>query len=71
MKQQGRGAERHSEERLVHNQVDGGDCGVLVQSCPADITVFSQDIMTIPEADILKVTPLLTVVGGKIVHDGR
>ena len=56
---------------LTPNQVDGGDCGVLVQSCPADITVFSQDIMTIPEADILKVTPLLTVVGGKIVHDGR
>lgn len=56
---------------LTPNLVDGGDCGVLVQSCPADITVFSADIMTIPQADILKVRPVLTVVGGKIVHDGR
>lgn len=56
---------------LTPNQVDGGDCGVLVQSCPADITVFSQDIMVVPEADVLKVKPILTVVGGRIVHDGR
>ncbi len=56
---------------LTPSIVDGGDCGVLVQSCPADITVFSADIMTVPEADILKVKPVLTVVGGKIVHDGR
>lgn len=56
---------------LTPNQVGGGDCGVLVQSCPADITVFSQDIMTIPQPDILTVTPVLTVVGGRIVHDGR
>lgn len=38
---------------------------------PADITVFSADIMTIPEAEILTVKPLLTIVGGKIVHDAR
>ena len=56
---------------LTANLVDGGDCGVLVKSCPADITVFSADIMAIPEAGILKVKPVLTVVGGKIVHDGR
>jgi predicted amidohydrolase YtcJ len=56
---------------LTANLVDGGDCGVLVQSCPADITVFSADIMTVPEAEILKVMPVLTIVGGKIVHDGR
>lgn len=56
---------------LTPNLVDGGDCGVLVQSCPADITVFSADIMTVPPADILKVKPVLTVVAGKIVHDGR
>lgn len=56
---------------LTPNIVDGGDCGVLVQSCPADITVFSADIMTIPQADILTVKPVLTVVAGKIVHDGR
>lgn len=38
---------------------------------PADITVFSRDIMTVPEADILKVEPVLTIVAGRIVHDGR
>ncbi|MDP1632399.1 MAG: amidohydrolase [Caulobacter sp.] len=38
---------------------------------PADITVFSADIMTLPEADILTVRPVMTIVGGKIVHDGR
>lgn len=38
---------------------------------PADLTVFSADLMTIPEAEILTVKPLLTIVGGKIVHDGR
>src|SRR5215217_2046800 len=38
---------------------------------PADITVFSADILTLPEADILTVKPLLTIVGGNIVHDGR
>lgn len=56
---------------ITPNRVGGGDCGVLVQSCPADITVFSADIMTIPEAGILKVKPILTIVGGRIVHDGR
>ncbi|MDP1738939.1 MAG: amidohydrolase [Caulobacter sp.] len=56
---------------ITPNKVGGGDCGVLVQSCPADITVFSGDILTIPNADILKVKPLLTVVAGRIVHDGR
>ncbi len=46
----------------------GGD---LMPGMTADITVFSADILTIPEADILTVKPLLTIVGGKIVHDGR
>ena len=56
---------------LTPNLVGGGDCGVLVRSCKADITVFSGDIMTLPEAEILTVRPVLTIVGGKIVHDGR
>ncbi|MFZ5670408.1 MAG: amidohydrolase [Pseudomonadota bacterium] len=51
--------------------VGGGRCGVLAPGCPADITVFSTDLMTTPEAEILTATPLLTVVAGKIVHDRR
>lgn len=45
--------------------------GVLKAGMVADVTVFSGDILTIPDADILTVTPLLTIVNGKIVHDGR
>lgn len=45
--------------------------GSLKPGAAADITVFSADIMTVPEAEILTVRPLLTIVGGRIVHDGR
>jgi predicted amidohydrolase YtcJ len=45
--------------------------GALKPGDAADITVFSRDILTIPEADILTVKPLLTIVGGKIVSDRR
>jgi len=35
----------------------------------ADFTVFSDDIMTIDEADILTVKPVATVVGGKVTGE--
>jgi len=35
----------------------------------ADLTVLSQDIMKIPEADILKTRCVMTVVHGEVVHD--
>ncbi len=34
----------------------------------ADITIFDQDIMTIPNEDILATKVVMTVVGGKIVY---
>ena len=34
----------------------------------ADITIFDQDIMTIPNEDILATNVVMTVVGGKIVY---
>ncbi|HXI87072.1 MAG TPA: amidohydrolase, partial [Parvularculaceae bacterium] len=34
----------------------------------ADFTVFSDDLLKIPEAEILKVKPMMTVVGGKIIY---
>ncbi len=34
----------------------------------ADFTIFDQDIMAIPEADILKVKPVMTIVDGEIVY---
>lgn len=33
----------------------------------ADFTVFSQDLMTVPEADILKTKVAMTILGGKVV----
>lgn len=37
----------------------------------ADFTVFDRDLRTCPEADLLAAKVLLTVVGGRVVHDGR
>jgi predicted amidohydrolase YtcJ len=37
----------------------------------ADFTILDQDIMTIPEAEILKTSNVMTVVGGEIVYRGN
>ena len=37
----------------------------------ADFTVFSEDIMTIPEEDILTVEPVMTIVDGEVVYSAR
>jgi predicted amidohydrolase YtcJ len=34
----------------------------------ADFTVFSQDIMTVPENDLLKTQIAMTIVGGKVAY---
>lgn len=43
------------------------ELGRIVEGLRADFTVFSDDIMTIPEADILTVEPVMTVVDGEII----
>ncbi|WP_342745829.1 amidohydrolase [Caulobacter mirabilis] len=77
------GADWHPEEALARDEalglftaagayaVQDKGRGSLKPGAAADITVFSSDVTTVPEAEILKVRPLLTLVGGKIVHDGR
>ena len=47
------------------------DKGVLAPGKWADITVTDQDLMRVPEGDILKTRVLVTMVGGRIVFDGR
>ena len=42
------------------------ELGTIEPGKLADFTGFSADIMTIPEADILKVEPALTVIGGAV-----
>lgn len=47
------------------------EVGRIVEGLRADFTVFSGDIMTIPEADILTVEPVMTVLDGEIVWRGE
>jgi len=42
--------------------------GVIEPGKRADFTVFSKDIMTVPEAEILSAKPVMTVVDGEIVY---
>ncbi len=35
----------------------------------ADLTVLDRDYFTIPDADIKKIRSVLTLLGGKVVHD--
>ncbi len=43
-----------------------GEAGVIAVGKRADFTVFSADLLAIPEADILKARCLMTVVGGEL-----
>ncbi|ABI77929.1 putative lipoprotein [Hyphomonas neptunium ATCC 15444] len=47
------------------------DLGTIETGKIADFTVFDRDLMTIPEAEILEAKPVMTVVAGEIVFDGR
>ena len=38
-------------------------------SAVADLTVLDRDYFSVPEVDIKKIRPVLTVVDGKIVHE--
>ncbi len=42
--------------------------GRIATGMRGDFTVLDRDIMTIPEAEILKTTNVLTVVGGRVVY---
>jgi predicted amidohydrolase YtcJ len=45
------------------------DLGTIAVGMRADFTIFSEDIMTIPAADILTVEPWMTVVDGEVVFE--
>jgi predicted amidohydrolase YtcJ len=47
------------------------DLGTIESGKIADFTVFDRDLMTVPEAEILKAKPVMTVVAGEIVFDAR
>jgi predicted amidohydrolase YtcJ len=37
----------------------------------ADFSVFSADLMTIPEADILKAQVAMTIIAGQVVYSSQ
>ncbi|WP_339747664.1 amidohydrolase [uncultured Maricaulis sp.] len=45
------------------------ELGTIQEGRIADLTIFSADIMTIPEADILTVEPWMTVVDGEVAFE--
>jgi predicted amidohydrolase YtcJ len=45
-----------------------GERGSITVGKWADLTVLDQDIMTVPEADILQTKTVMTVIGGEVVH---
>ncbi|MBC6606155.1 amidohydrolase [Hymenobacter sp. BT188] len=47
------------------------DKGTLAVGKLADLVVLSQDIFAVPPPELPKTTSLLTIVGGKIVHDAK
>ena len=47
------------------------DLGSLEPGKLADFLVLDRDYLTVPEDDILKLHPILTVVGGKVVFERK
>ena len=47
------------------------DLGRIATGCRGDLTVFDGDPVNCPPDDLLSMRVLLTVVGGRVVYDGR
>jgi len=47
------------------------DKGILAPGKLADLAVLSQDIFTVPVGDLPKTRSVLTLVGGRIIYDGK
>jgi predicted amidohydrolase YtcJ len=78
------GAGWHPEEKLTRDQAlkmftvwpayvafEENVRGTIEVGKLADLTVFSADIMKIPEAEILKTRCVMTVIGGEIVWEAK
>jgi predicted amidohydrolase YtcJ len=55
----------------AHASFFNGRVGALTKGSYADLVVLSQDLFTVPAADIGKTRALLTLVGGRIVYDAE
>jgi predicted amidohydrolase YtcJ len=45
--------------------------GSIVVGKLADFTIFSQDLMTIPDGQILSTKVEMTIVGGKVLYERK
>jgi predicted amidohydrolase YtcJ len=48
-----------------------GQKGTLAPGMLADLAMLSQDIFKVPPPELPKTTSVLTIVGGRIVHESR
>ena len=55
------------QQRLVPAR--GGSAGTIEVGKLADLAVLNQDYFTVPDEDLKKTRSVMTVVGGRIVHD--
>jgi predicted amidohydrolase YtcJ len=46
-----------------------GNLGSLAPGKYADLLVLDRDYLTVPDSEIKDITPLVTMVGGRIVHN--
>ena len=59
-------AHTRSNAFLVHRE---NDLGSIQKGRFADLVVIDRDYLTIPADQIEQITPVLTMVGGKVVYD--
>ena len=62
-----RGFTQHAAYGMFAEQ----DLGTIEAGKIADLTVFDRNLLTCPENDLLQAKVLLTIVGGRVVYDGR
>jgi len=62
-----RGFTQHAAYGMFAEQ----DLGTIEAGKIADLTVFDRNLLTCPENELLQAKVLLTIVGGRVVYDGR
>lgn len=55
----------------AHGMFAEQELGTIEPGKLADLTVFDRNLLTVPEEELLQAKVLLTIVGGRVVYDGR
>ena len=56
-------------QHAAHAMFAERDLGTIAVGKIADLTVFDANLLTCADAELLRAGVLLTVVGGRVVHD--